>query len=72
MGVLWRGQGYVTTGQCGRGAVGGASQVTLLLELLVQDVSVLIEAAVDASHFPTFTHPQLLTNHPDQALVMRH
>lgn len=49
-----------------------ASQVTLLLELLVQDVSVLVEAAIDASHFPGFAHPQLLTHQPDQTLVVRH
>lgn len=60
---------YVVGG-CGQSAGGGASQVALLLELLVQDVSVLIEATVDASHFPTFTHPQLLTHQPDQTLVM--
>lgn len=52
--------------------MGGASQVTLLLELLVQDVSVLVEAAVDASNLPVFTHPQLLTHQPDQTLVVGH
>lgn len=51
-------------------AAGGLSQVTLLLELLVQDVSVLVETAVDASNFPAFAHPQLLTHQPDQTLVM--
>ena len=63
------GRVYVTGGHS---AVGGASQVTLLLELLLQDVSVLVEAAVDSSNFPAFTHPQLLTHQPDQTLVMRH
>lgn len=59
---------------CGRGlsVVGVASQVTLLSELLVQDVSILVEAAVDASHFPVFTHPELLTHQADKTLVMGH
>lgn len=52
--------------------VGGASQVALLLELLVQDVSVLVEAAVDPPHLPRLTHPQLLAHQPDEALVMGH
>lgn len=54
----------------GQSAGGEASQVSLLLELLVQDVSVLIEAPVDALDFPGFAHPQLLTHQPDQTLVM--
>lgn len=59
-------------GGCGHLAEGRASQVTLLLELLVQDVSVLIEAAINASHLPRFTHPQLPADQPDQPLVVGH
>lgn len=49
-----------------------SSQVSLLPELLLQDVSVLIETTVDAVHLPAFTHPQLLTNQPNQTLIVRH
>lgn len=59
-------------GGCGHLAEGGASQVTLFPELLVQDVSVLVEAAVDASHLPCFAHPQLPADQPDQPLVVGH
>lgn len=69
-GVVMEGGGVNLVGSWGQSAGGRASQVTLLLELLVQDVSVLVEATVDASHFPAFTHPQLLTHQPDQTLVM--
>lgn len=59
-------------GGCGHLAEGGASQVTLLPELLVQDVSVLVEAAVDASNLPCFAHPQLPADKPDEPLVVGH
>lgn len=59
-------------GGCGHSAEGEASQVTLLPELLVQDVSVLVEAAIDAPHLPCFAHPQLPADQPDQPLVMGH
>lgn len=62
---------YVSDGR-GQSAADRASQVSLLLELLMEDVSVLVEAAVDASNFPAFAHPQLLTHQPDQTLVVRH
>lgn len=48
----------------------GVSQVPLPPELLFQDVSVLIKATVDALHFPTFAHPQLLAYQANQTFVV--
>lgn len=55
----------------GRGSP-GISQVALLPELLLQDVTILIEASVNAVHLPGLTDPQLLTHQPDEALVVGH
>lgn len=71
---IWSHGHLVVTG-CYKGGVAiphanGVSQVPLLPELLLQDVSVLIKATVDASHFPAFTHPQLLAYQANQTFVM--
>lgn len=60
--LVWRG--------CGQSTGARLSQVALLPELLLQDVPVLVEAAVDASHLPVLTHPQLPAHQADQTLVM--
>lgn len=65
----WRGRGSVW-GRCGQSEEGRDSEVTLLPELLMENVPVLIEASVNPLNFPAVTHPQLLTHQPDQALVM--
>lgn len=70
MGVIMEGRGCDVIGEFGQSPVGGASQVTLLLELFVQDVPVLVKAAIDAPDLPTFTHPQFPAHQPDKPLVV--